>query len=114
MKDHNEALRCWERLVELEYDKTRNLDRAARSAFNLGEYSKCYKYSVRLHEDNPSKNENLVLAARAVTPRNQSDREGLVDIINNSKSGSRDARLNLVKANMELEEWKQPVIFQCT
>ena len=39
LKDHNEALRCWERLVELEYDKTRNLDRAARSAFNLG-YSK--------------------------------------------------------------------------
>ena len=107
LKDHSEALRCWERLVELEYDKTRNLDRAARSAFNLGEYSKCYKYSIRLHKNNPIKNENLVLAARAVTrSRNQLDREELVDIINNSKSGSRDARLNLVKANMELEEWE--------
>ena len=33
----------------------------------------------------------------------------LIEIINNSKAGSRDAKLNLIKSNMELEEWDTTV-----
>ena len=33
----------------------------------------------------------------------------MIEIINNSKAGSRDAKLNLIKSNMELEEWDTTV-----
>ena len=106
LNHHEESLRCWARLIELEHDISKNLDRAARSAFNLGEFEQSYSHSIKLHEDSPGTNSNLILAARSVTRlKNEDKRIELIEIINNSKAGSRDAKLNIIRANMELEEW---------
>lgn len=106
LKNHEEALNCWKQLIENENDVEKNLDRAARSSFNSGLYSQSYKMSLQLHTIRKSENENLILAARSVSrSNNQEEHTELMKILSDSDIKSRNAILNLIKANIELQEW---------
>jgi len=106
LKNHEEALNCWNQLIEANYDIEKNLDRAARSSFNSGLYSQSFEMALQLHTIRKSENENLILAARAVhRSKNQKDNSDLIKIISESDVKSRNGILNIIKANMELQEW---------
>lgn len=106
LKNYEESLNCWSKLIQSEYELEKNLDRAARSSFNLGMYLECFDLAIKLHEYRYSENENLILAARSVhRSKNQPQRSQILEILSNAVKESRNSTLNVVKSYMELNEW---------
>ena len=106
LKNHEQALNCWKQLIDGENDVEKNLGRAARSSFNSGLYSQSFQMALQLHSNRKAENENLILAARSVSRSNNSDDHSkLLKIISDSDVKSRNAVLNLIKTNMEIQEW---------
>lgn len=104
LKNHDAALRCWSELIELGEEVEKNIERGARAAFNASNYLKSFEYAMRLHGIRPGTNQNLVLASRAASKGNLlEEREMLLNQLETTPRGSRDAWLNICKAYHELD-----------
>ena len=99
------SLKCWIQLIEMEEQVPKNMDRAARAAFNVKDYEQAYRYSIQLHTMNNGANGNLVLASKSVTRgKLDSKKNEITDFITHSNYGSKEAELNLIKSLNELND----------
>ena len=105
IKKHQSALDCWTELIEIGHETEKNLDRAARSAYNSRNDPLCFELSTRLHEIRPAYNQHLLLAARACERGNlTTEKENLLSLLESASRGSRDAYLNICKSYHELNQ----------
>ena len=112
LKKHQSALDCWTELIELGHETERNLDRAARAAYNSRSYNLCFDLCIRIHEIRPAYNQHLLLAARACERGNLTiEKENLLAILESASKGSRDAYLNICKSYHELNQHE--ILEQC-
>lgn len=105
VKDHVSALKCWTELIDLGQDLEKNLDRAARAAYNSQDDELCFNLSLKLHEMRQGVNKNLFLASRAYQRSNLEDSKiRLLEALDQSSKGSRDALLNVCKSYHEIKD----------
>ena len=105
LKNHQEALRCWLELIERDIELDKNYDRAARAAYNLGNFQQCFELSTKLHAIKPKNNQHLILAARAVqNGKLVSEKKYIMLFLEKADRGSRDQLLNICKSYNELRE----------
>lgn len=107
LKKHQSALDCWTELIESGHETEKNLDRAARAAYNSRDDALCFQLSTQLHEIRPAYNRHLLLAARACERGNlTTEKENLLELLESASKGSRDAYLNICKSYHELNQYE--------
>ena len=105
LKKPQAALDCWTKLLDLNHEIEKNLDRGSRAAYNAKNDTLCFELSTRLHDLRPGGNQHLVLAARACNRSNLAEeRKILLESLEKASKGSRDALLNICKSYHELNE----------